>query len=454
MKRQNFLHCFAGLCLPKRGSQAATRLPGSKRQRRILVIGAGLAGLSAARFLHDQGQAVLILEARERLGGRIWTSQRWPELPLDLGATWIHRQRGNPLTALADKLAAPRWLTHYDRAEIYNPSGQVLTDGEARQLARVRQQMYRYLRRAQQQEADQSVAEAVATLAASWSSASTARHFLDFLLSSEIEHEYAGSIRQLSAHWYDSSKDFSGDDALFQQGFQVIPQYLAQGLSIHFAQVAKVIHWDGAGVVVETQNHHWRGDQVLLTVPLGVLQAGTLRFVPDLPSDKQMAIAKLGMGVLNKCYLRFAKAFWPPEYDWLEYIAPQFGQWTEWVSFLRLTQQPILLGFTAGDYGRSLEAKSAVAIVDEALQTLKTLFGTRLPQLLDYQLTRWASDPYAQGAYSYYAVGSQPALRDTLAAPLQRQLFFAGEATTRDYFATAHGAYLSGLRAAKEMLAG
>jgi monoamine oxidase len=155
---------------------------------------------------------------------------------------------------------------------------------------------------------------------------------------------------------------------------------------------------------------------------------------------------------LNKCYLRFEEAFWPADVDWLEYISANHGEWAEWVSFQRVANQPILLGFNAADQGRQIEDWSDQAIVSSAMETLKTIFGVDIPDPMDAQITRWASDPFALGSYSYNALGSTPQDREILAAPVGQRLFFAGEATEPDYFGTTHGAYLSGLRAAEEIL--
>lgn len=96
-------------------------------QKQIVVIGAGLAGLAAASELQQRGHEVVVLEARDRIGGRIWTSSRWPGMPLDLGATWIHGVKGNPLTDLADELGARRVVTRYERSITYNTAGSVLS---------------------------------------------------------------------------------------------------------------------------------------------------------------------------------------------------------------------------------------------------------------------------------------------------------------------------------------
>ena len=158
------------------------------------------------------------------------------------------------------------------------------------------------------------------------------------------------------------------------------------------------------------------------------------------------------MGVLNKCYLRFDRAFWPDDVDWLEYISPRHGEWTEWVSLLRTTGKPVLLGFNAADQATAIEALTDQQIVDSAMATLRTIFGNQIPAPQSYQITRWASDPFSYGSYSFLAVGATPVMRQHLAAPLGQQVFFAGEATHPDYAGTAHGAYLSGIAAATTIL--
>jgi monoamine oxidase len=116
------------------------------------------------------------------------------------------------------------------------------------------------------------------------------------------------------------------------------------------------------------------------------------------------------------------------------------------------TKIPVLLGFNAAERGRHIEALTDQQIVKSAMDTLKVMFGDEIPEPQDYQITRWAADPFSCGSYSFNAVGSTPQMRDDLASPLQHRLFFAGEATQRDYFGTAHGAYLSGVRAASLLL--
>lgn len=197
-----------------------------------------------------------------------------------------------------------------------------------------------------------------------------------------------------------------------------------------------------------------RADRLVLSVPLGVLQAGHVQFDPELPDGHRQAIGALGMGLLTKTYLRFGRVFWDAEADWIESVPPGGGGhiWAQWVSLQRALGAPVLLGFNAADEAATLEGENDGAMVDSAMARLKHLYGASIPQPEAALITRWGRDPYALGAYSFNALGCTDRTRAQLAQPVDGRLYFAGEATEPRAYGTAHGAYQSGQRAARELL--
>ena len=428
-----------------------TGLGATTTPRKVIVIGAGIAGLAAASQLAGRGHQVTVLEARTRLGGRTWTSALWTDAPVDLGASWIHEVDGNPLTPLAEEAGAQLITTSYDSTLDYDLDGRPISATRAARLAELKDEHDWAIRQGQNDAIDRSVRNTIESQL-DWASLSTAdQELLAFLSNSTVEQEYAGSRNELSTYWFDSMGGYNGEDAVFADGYRRLVNHLARGLNVQLGQVISAIDSSTATVKVTTNKGTFTADRVIVTVPLGVLKKGAIKFTPALPSKKLTAISKLGMGNFNKCYLRFPSQFWPQE-DWLEYIPPlsQHGQWSQWLNLGRLTGQPILLGFNAGDFGGQIEAWSDAQIVASAMARLKLMFGSGIPEPVGVQITRWSQDPFSYGAYSFYKLGSTPTMRDDLAAPIGNRLFFAGEATHKQMFATVHGALLSGQRAATQ----
>ncbi|MEU6971473.1 FAD-dependent oxidoreductase [Kitasatospora aureofaciens] len=426
--------------------------PTPSGRQKVIVVGAGISGLGAARYLADKGHDVSVLEARDRIGGRIWTSQQWADTPLDLGASWIHGIDKNPIAALAAKANAKTVVTDLESTTDYSADGGKLSDAQAKALESWRKKAADALTSFQDEGDKDASVRSVVEDAVGWSSLSDQDKALLNWDLNDYEHEYSGSVEQMSGLHFDEDNKVKGKDVLFPQGYHQITDLLAAGLSVRTGQVVKSIDWNSGGVTVTTDKGVFQADRVVVTLPLGVLQAGAVKFGPGLPADKLTAVSKLGVGVLNKCYLRFPTVFWA-DTDWLGYVprVDRYGQWTQWINVTRPTGKPVLLGFNAADFGRTVEGWSDARIVDSAMATLRTMYGSGIPAPLDYQITRWASDPYALGSYSFNKLGSTPAMRDQLAAAVDGRVHFAGEATDKGDFATVHGAYLSGIRAAKEI---
>lgn len=422
----------------------------------VIVIGAGMAGLAAARQLRDAGRAVIVVEARDRLGGRLFTSNRWADAPLDVGATWIHGDGpGNPVSDLARRAGARLATTSFGRDQAYDSDGRRLDAKGAARMSELLSGIRKAIGDYQRSDRDSSLREVIYHGLAYGDRSADDQRRIDHLINTSYEHEYSGDAGSLSALWFDSDSRYEGSESLFLDGYKVLVDYLAKGLDVRLEHVVSAISYGAHGVTVSTNKGDITGELAVVTLPLGVLQSKQVRFDPPLPANKSDAIAGLGMGVLNKCLLRFPTAFWDTQADWINYIPSRanHGHWAEWVSLARPTGQAILLGFNAASFGLEIEAWSDRDIVADAMATLRTLFGNDIPAPTDWQISRWGSDPYARGAYSFNKLGSTPGMRDDLASKVDGVLYFAGEATDSRYFQSVHGAYLSGQRAAGEVLA-
>lgn len=414
----------------------------------VIVVGAGVAGLAAAQDLSRAGAEVIVLEARDRIGGRTATLVR-EGFALDLGASWIHGVDGNPVAELVDDAGLELIETDVESAIGFDTAtSDGLLDDAA--LARAGSRLDAAVEAGYETEVDQPL-QRVVDAAASGASASEAR-LIRYLAASAIENEYAGPLSELSAWWFDEAGAYGGGDAMIAGGYAQVPEVLADGLDVRLGAAVTAVSWADDGVLVQTAAETFEADAVIITVPLGVLQSGAITVDPALPDPHQAAIAGLGMGVLNKVFLQFDEVFWDDTVDWIGIVPPEGADpWVDWVTVGRADDVPVLLGFAAGDLGRRVDAMSDVEVVASAVATLRSAYPSA-PDPVDVLVTRWGADEFARGSYSFAAVGSDPEMRDDLAAGVGERLHLAGEATSREHPSTVHGALLSGRRAAENVL--
>ena len=421
-----------------------------------IVVGAGVAGLTAARLLTKAGRRVVVLEARDRVGGRVWTD-RADGRATDLGASWIHGIAGSPVAAAAEAFGMR--MTEFtvggyqpDSRPIayYAPDGARLTDAEAAAFADDIHAV------------DATLLEVVAASAPDASyrdvtETAIARHDWDDeraqrvreYLEHRTEEQYGAWIEHLAAHGLDDDS-IAGDEVVFPDGYDALPIALAQGLDIRLEHVVSRVDW-GAGATVTTARGGFTADEVVITVPVGVLQSGEFVIAPALPEPVAGALGRLRMNAFEKVFLRFPAVFWDADVYAIRQQGPEGRRWHSWYDLTAVHGEPTLLTFAAGPAAIETRTWTPDQVAASVLEQLRRLFGDAVPEPTRIHLTAWQDDPFARGSYAYMTVGSTTADHDDLATPVGGVLHLAGEATWTDDPATVAAALLSGHRAAENI---
>lgn len=425
--------------------RARAEQPG--KGKRALVIGAGFAGLAAARRLTDHGFDVVVLEARRRIGGRAWTD-RSLGAPIELGASWLEQQDLNPLTPLAKQLGLQLLTSDFESTALYDRAGERFDQDEVDELLEDLDDLLdRVEAVAQKSPRDLSLGAAIEQDLTDRKLGDNDRRELDWALGTLV-WEYAAELDELSLRHYDPDPGTETDDLTVGGGFDQLADRLARGLTIRFEQEVTRVKYGGDAVAVSTRKEEFKGDLAVVTLPLGVLKAEQVAFDPPLAQRKRAAISRLAMGQLNKIALHYPKRFWPGDVQFVGTVADKEGAFRHFVNEFPLTGKPLLTAIAAGHRATAVELKKDAEIVADAQRVLRQIFGARIPEPVGFRATRWSADRFARGAYSCVPVGASGDDFDALAEPASERLLFAGEATHRRFPATVHGAYLSGLREA------
>ncbi len=437
---------------------------GAGRPERVVVAGAGMAGLVAARLLHDSGFAVTVLEARERLGGRVWTDDSLGA-PLDLGGSWVHGIEGNPLTLWCEKLGVALIESQGDRLLIDERATAPTREGQRRKVRLGRAAFNAAMEWASWKSKAMtqvrgprsiSVKEAVdPLLRATWLPEIDRLVIATFIEGSEGVQGAPYEAIAAEEWWPVEGLDRNAQP---KGCFLPLIEDAARGLDIRLNAPVERIAWSGTGVTALLRTGgKIEADRAVVTVPLGLLRAGLPTFDPLPPEDQLRAIGRMGYGagVLGKIYLRFPRRFWPDQPKWFGRLpdAPdRRGTFNTWVSHHHETGLPILLSFANGATAARLDRSATeVEAVAAAMDSLRKMFGQDIPEPEAVAYPRWLSDPWSRGGYSYPGVGSAAEDRQTHARPLGDRVFFAGEATEPVEYGTVHAALWSAEQTAEAL---
>jgi monoamine oxidase len=395
----------------------------------VVVVGAGAAGLAAARRLAAANLSVSVLEARRRLGGRAWT-QEIAGYPLDLGCGWLHSADENEWAKVAGDLGfaidqtPPPWARRTDA--IGFPTA------HQREFRAELERVYARLAELGEVEPDRPAAELLEP-DGQWNP----------LLNAISTYANGAELDRVSARDLARYHD-TGVNWRIVQGYGALVAAYGAGLDVKLDCPATLVDHAGTRARVETARGAIAARAAIVTVPTGIIASGALSFRPALP-DKVAAAGALPLGLANKLFLRVEAADdLPPErrvYGATDRAAT--GSY-----HLRPFGRPVIEGYFGGEFARELEAQGEAAAAAFAVDQLAAALGSGIRKRLSLiAVSAWSRDPFAGGSYSYAQPGQADA-RAALAAPVDGRLFFAGEAVSARDFSTAHGAFRTGVAAA------
>jgi polyamine oxidase len=428
---------------------------------RVVVVGAGIAGLTAANALTTAGIDCVVLEARERIGGRLHTIDLGGT-PVDLGGSWIHHPLGNPLRAFADQVGVPCRegdpqpdLTGFDCA-----AGHLLSRAEVEATLTMLYETFPAAIERLQAElgaSDRPMAQAIETFVAGADLSPELTRRTRQGLRSVIEGESADLPERQSVRWMWHETEYGGGffGDLPEGGYRHVVEAMATGVDVRLGVEVTEISHSRHGVQVQCADGSVvAGSHVVVTVPLGVLKRGTPRFAPPLPADRLAAIEELGFGRLEKVAVTFDRPFWRDAgLSHVMLFPSDPDQPTAWaVDLDAFGAGPTLSCFVFHSLARSVTGQSDEGAARWFLDQLAQAIGRPCPRPTAIAVTRWGEDPYAGGAYTHIPPGSDPSVIDRLGEPIGGRVLFAGEHTQSARVAYADGAMSSGLREAERLL--
>ena len=417
----------------------------------VIVIGAGIAGLIAARDLSAAGLRVTVVEARDRVGGRIYTDHSLG-YPVELGAEFIH---GRPKETfdLVEKFGLP--VVEVEGAFCEHRNGKWMQAGE------FWEQIESLFSKIPSDGPDESFVEFLERVEAAERVKQRALSFVEGFHAADPRRVSAHSIAQSNA----AEEAIDGDSQFrFAHGYDGLVHGVAETIDrtrcdFLLKTIVTEIRWETGKVRIGTASAgEMAAPRAVITLPLGVIKSGAVRFTPELPDEKRRALNGLEMGPVIRASLGFRDKFWEKrsEVKDLSFLFTDDQRFPTWWASNPLPYR-LLTGWAAGHFAQNLSGCNRECVVSRALEALAEIFSieakTLREQLVSGFSHDWQSDPFSRGAYSYVLRGADNA-EDALAAPVANTLFFAGEATdNRGHNGTVHGAIFSGERVAREILA-
>lgn len=420
---------MAGAAATLAYTKAANAFPSSPD---VVVVGAGSAGIGAARRLMAEGKSVVVVEAANRIGGRAFTESETFGVPYDQGCAWLQGPGGLPHVALA-KEKGFTLIKHRNAPDAFFVDGRPATRAEKAKYDRAFETLYDKVWRAGDVPISSVLPDdlAYSAEAQTWTTMS-----------------YGMDMKNVSASDVNAYEDYKVN-YLVREGLGTIVAELGRDVPVKLNTAVSAIDWSGSGVKIETTDGTISAGACIITVSPGVLASGAIRFKPELPSQKQSAIENLPMGLLTKVALQFdGERFGLRDNAWMSYAIPPAipAQACYFVTFP--TGLDLVVGFLGGEFAWEMANEGAEAAIDFALTEFSNAIGTDARKhFIRGHMTDWHSNPFTQGAYAAARPGYFSA-REALKEPIADRVFFAGEAVGVPFAALCSGAHLSGEAAA------
>jgi monoamine oxidase len=469
---------FAGpLALAATGAPTATFDDGSDAippglagdPEHVIIVGAGWAGLTLANALRNAGVDHVVLEGRDRIGGRAHTVDL-AGVPVDLGCSWIHAPIGNPMTRFAELAAVPRLngdieldlpIMRFFDAYLDREVGlvdKILAAGHGFNFVSIEAAGI-----AGELGPDASVRAGAQRYLDRWQLRGDARRQAEFFIRTLTEFPAGTDWEELSlqhAAWASRESTYLGigQGNLPKGGYRRLVAAMAGSGEVRLRHRVQAIDVRRGDVLVRAmasgRERKFRGSHVVVTVPLGVLKRGSIVFEPRLSPDKRRAIARTGFGAVEKVAMVFDEPFWSDlthtHIAFLSDHAPL--ELPLWLDMNRTSGVPALVAFCGGGFAQQLHRLSKAEALELVLARLGEILAREVPRPRAFAVTDWQGDRFSRGAYSSLLVGSSNSDLDALAQPVAGRLLFAGEASSRPRHSLADGAMSTGIREAKRLL--
>jgi len=404
----------------------------------VVIVGAGSAGLSAAKEAARKGLSYVVVEASHRIGGRAYTEELAPGQPFDLGCHWMHSASLNPFVAIADQYGfAYRKHSTWDSRTWHR--GAWLTDEQRQAMIASSDADQEAIARAVASGKDASLADVV-DMESPW----RPYHAYWFSLSSSVDIDQTG-VLDINAY-NDTDENWP-----VIKGYGALVAAWASDVPVTLNSPVERIRLKDDGVEVVTKSGTVTGRTVLVTVSTNILSSGAIAFEPGLPDWKQAAALELPLGTHNRIAIMLKDM---PAGDTEGQRATVMLEDDEIPMTIEVGPYGLshAVAVTGGRFGSWLERQGQQASVDYLSERILTAFGNDMARHLTDRVivTAWQGDPWTLGSYSAALPGSHQQ-RAVLGRPIENRIFFAGEATSTDFYSTCHGAYLSGIRAVNEV---